>query len=135
MRSPTGKGLVALMVTYAATAERDGRFWLVHVPAVDRWTQARSLPEVEAMAKDLIAVMLEVDPESVRLDVEIRLPAAVQEHLEAAKRLRETAAEANSAAARESRAAARALADQGMTMRDIGAALGISHQRAAQLVS
>lgn len=123
------------MVAYTATAERDGRFWLVHVPAVDRWTQARSLREVEAMAKDLVAVMLDVDPESVRVDLEIRLPASVQEHLEAAKRLRDVAAEANSAAARESRAAARSLADQGMTMRDIGAALGISHQRVAQLVA
>lgn len=123
------------MVTYTATAERDGRFWSVHVPAVDRWTQARSLREVDVMAKDLVAVMLDVDPGSIRVDLEIRLPTSVQEHVEAAKRLREAAAEANSAAARESRAAARTLADQGMTMRDIGAALGISHQRAAQLVS
>lgn len=123
------------MVRYAATAERDGRFWLVHVPAVDRWTQARSLREVEVTAKDLIVVMLDVDPETVCVDVEVRLPEVVQAHVDAARQLREQAAEANSAAARESRAAARSLADQGMTMRDIGAALGISHQRVAQLVS
>lgn len=125
---------MALMRTYKATAERDGRFWLVHVPEVERFTQARNLREVEPMARDLVAVMLDVDPDTIAIDLELQLPDDAQEHLANARRLRESAAEANSAAAKESRAAARALADQGLPLRDIGAALGVSHQRIAQLL-
>ncbi|MGL5850473.1 MAG: hypothetical protein ACRCZD_06765 [Phycicoccus sp.] len=134
-RSASGKGLVVLMVTYTATAERDGRSWLVHVSEVDRHTQARTLREIEPMARDLVAVMLDVEPASVNIDVQVRLPEDAAQHLDRARRLREEAAEANSAAARESRAAARALAGHGMPLRDIGAALGVSHQRAAQLLA
>ncbi|NNM44427.1 hypothetical protein [Knoellia koreensis] len=120
--------------TYEAVVERDGRFWLIHVPAVDRWTQARHLREIDTMARDLVAVMLDIEPETITINIELRLPEDVTRHLSEAKRLREAAAKANSAAAKESRAAARALADQGLPLRDIGAALGISHQRAAQLL-
>jgi hypothetical protein len=42
---------------------------------------------------------------------------------------------AQAAAARERRIAARELKAKGLTVRDIGAALGISYQRAQQLVS
>lgn len=64
---------------YTAHAERDGRFWLVHVPEIDQWTQARNLREVEPMARDLIATLLEVEPTSFAVDVEIELPEAVRE--------------------------------------------------------
>ncbi|MGL4176007.1 MAG: hypothetical protein ACRCSN_07995 [Dermatophilaceae bacterium] len=125
---------MALMDKYTATAERDGRFWLVHVLEIDRYTQARTLREVETMARDLVAVMLDVDAGSIQVDVEIRLPEEAEQHLAQARQLRAKAADANSAAAQESRAAARSLARYGMPLRDIGAALGVSHQRAAQLL-
>jgi hypothetical protein len=32
-------------------------FWLVFVPEINHYTQARNLGEVEPMARDLIAVM------------------------------------------------------------------------------
>jgi hypothetical protein len=123
------------MSTYHATAELDGRYWLIHVEEVDRWTQARHLREVEAMARDLVAVMLDVDADAFVLDLDVRLPAAVQEHLDAAKRLRDEAAHANSASAVEVRLAARALVDASVPLRDVGKLLGVSHQRAHQLVT
>lgn len=49
---------------------RDGQFWLIRVPEVDRATQARHLREVEAMARDLIAIMEDVAPDSFALDVQ-----------------------------------------------------------------
>ena len=58
----------------------------------------------------------------------------VREHLAAAERLRDDAAEATRRAAEESRAAARELAASGLSLRDVGEALGVSHQRAHQLV-
>lgn len=122
------------MTTYDVIAERDGDYWLITAPAVQRWTQARHLKEVEPMARDLIAIMCDVAPDSFDLAIDVRLPEDVRRHLDEATRLREESARANAAAAVESRQAARALAETGMTVRDIGAALGVSHQRAAQLL-
>ncbi len=44
------------MTTYHARVVRGDVFWLVHVPEIDHYTQARDLGEVEPMARDLIAV-------------------------------------------------------------------------------
>lgn len=59
-------------MTYHATAERHGRFWLVHVKEVDRWTQGRTLAEAEEMARDLVAVMRNVEPDKVDVVLERR---------------------------------------------------------------
>lgn len=126
--------MVAVMAAYRANVERDGRFWLIHVPEIDRVTQARHLREVDLMARELIAIMTDVDPESVEVDVTITVPADAQGHLDHAEELRKESARANAAAAEESRAAARALADAGLPLRDVGAVMGVSHQRAAQLI-
>lgn len=126
--------MVAVMAAYRANVERDGRFWLIHVPEIDRVTQARHLREVDQMARELIAIMTDVDPESVEVDVTITVPADAREHLDHAEELRKESARANAAAAEESRAAARALADAGLPLRDVGAVMGVSHQRAAQLI-
>lgn len=125
---------MAVTDSYTAEVERDGRFWLVWVPEVERVTQARNLREVEPIARDLVAMMLEIAPDSFDLEIHIKLPADVAEHLSAAQRLREESARANSAAAEEARAAAQALAEAGLPLRDIGIALGVSHQRAHQLL-
>lgn len=122
------------MKTYRVDVERGQKYWLVRVPEVDRSTQARHLREVEAMARDLVAIMTDADPESFALDVHIELPGEVSAHLERSARLRDEAAKAQSEAAAESRAAARELAADGLPVRDIGIALGVSFQRAQQLV-
>lgn len=124
------------MTTYHARVQRGERYWLVYVPEVDRWTQARHLREVEEMARDLVAVMDDVDPDSFELEVEVELPESVRRHLAEAGRLRDEAARATSAAAEEARAAARELHDDAhLPLRDVGKLLGVSYQRAHQLVS
>lgn len=120
---------------YEVQVVRGERYWLVHVPAIERTTQARTLREVQVMARDLVSVMTGVESESVELDVTIELPADVREHLQRVRALRDEAAAAQSLAAAELRAAARDLRDLGMPIRDVGAALGVSHQRAHQLMS
>ena len=45
------------LASYRASVDRDGRFWLVHVDGVGS-TQARNLAELEAVAKDLVEVMV-----------------------------------------------------------------------------
>ncbi|WP_084260281.1 hypothetical protein, partial [Mycobacterium avium] len=111
------------------------RYWLVHVPELDQYTQARNLTEVEPMARDLIALLKEIPDDSFQLDVRIELPEHVRHHLELARKYSEDAARAQAESARERRAAARGLKARGLTVRDIGTALGISHQRAQQLLT
>lgn len=36
--------------------ERDGRFWLIHVPEIEQHIQAEDLDDAEAKARDLIAM-------------------------------------------------------------------------------
>ena len=124
-----------MTVSYDVRVERGERFWIVHVPEVQRSTQARTLREVESMARDLIAIMTATAADSFDVAMHIVLPDEVEQHLQRARALRREAADAQSAAAVESRAAARALAAFGLPLRDIGLALGVSYQRAHQLVS
>ncbi|MTD17326.1 hypothetical protein GIS00_25675 [Nakamurella sp. YIM 132087] len=123
------------MTVYTAQVSRGEKYWLVHVPEIDRTTQARTLLEVEAMVRDLIVVMEQVEPSSIELRVRIELPDEARQHLAEADRLRGIALDAQSRAAEEYRTAALALRAAGLGLREIGAALGISHQRAHQLVT
>lgn len=126
--------MVEAMSRYTAHVTRDGRFWLIHVPEIDRYTQARNLAEIERMARDLVAVMEGVEADSFELEVTIAMPADVAEHLARAHELRAREAQARAEAAAEVRIAAVALKDSGIPLRDLGKLLGVSHQRAHQLV-
>jgi hypothetical protein len=123
------------MTTYTAQVERGERYWLVTIPEIQRTTQARTLREVEPMARDLIAVLEQVDPNSFDLKHDIMFPPVAHQHWTRAAKLREEAARAQTEATEEARLAARSLADLGLTVRDAGTVLGISHQRAAQLIA
>lgn len=123
------------MSTYTALVSRDGKFWHVEVPEIDRVTQARNISEVDDMARDLIAIMAGVEPDSFELDVRIQLPDSVRAHLSEVERARGAETEARSHAAAELRAAAAELKNAGLSVRELGAVLGISYQRASQLTS
>lgn len=45
------------MRTYHAKVTRDGKFWLIRVPEINRSTQALRYEDVPAMASDLIQIM------------------------------------------------------------------------------
>lgn len=122
-------------MTYHAQVERDGRFWYIRVPEIGRSTQARHLREVEAMARDLISIIEDVDPASFELEIHVDVPAETRTRLQRAERLRAQSARAQAAAAAELRTAARELHEAGMPLRDIGQLLGVSYQRAHQLVA
>jgi predicted RNase H-like HicB family nuclease len=125
------------MNTYDVTVTRDGRWWMVEIPELDGLTQARRLSEVEHMARDYIATWLDVALSTVKLGtVHIQVGAkdyaATRLELEA---LREEARRAEDAAARLARDTAKALAAEDVPVRDIGDVLGVSFQRASQLVN
>lgn len=127
--------MVAEVNTYAVHVSREGgKYWHIHIPDVDRVTQARSVDEIDVMARDLVAIMLGVAPDSFDLDLRLELPGFAA-HMERARQLRERELEIRNEAAGEWRAAAIALRDAGVPLRDLGKLLGVSYQRAHQLVS
>lgn len=127
--------MVAIMAVYEVKAEQADKHWLLYIPAIDRWTQARNLGEVELMARDLIALWFEIDEDSFELNVNYELPKDIKRHLEKASKLREQATKANAQSANEVREAAKLMHGRGLTLREIGKLLGVSFQRAGQLVN
>lgn len=121
------------MKTYHAEVARDGKFWLIRIPEIGRSTQALRYRDVRPMAAELIEIMGET--EEYDLQVAVALPSAVEDHLARAEVLRAEAAQKNSEAAMESRAAVRELISQGLSQREAGEILGLSFQRVNQLVN
>ena len=63
---------------YTATCRRVGDWWAISVPGIKGvHTQAKRLDQVDVMARDAIAVMLDVDPASFHVRVEPDVPVAV----------------------------------------------------------
>lgn len=122
--------------TYRVHCERDGRkYWFVRVPEVSgAFTQTRRLDEVEETARDVVALLLEAPHDSFDLEVEVHLPDAVDDKLARARDLRRHAEHEQAEATDLTREAARKLADRGLTVRDVGRILGVSFQRAQQLI-
>jgi hypothetical protein len=125
--------------TYSVVAERDGAWWAIEVTIglpKNRvvFTQARRINDIDAMARDAIALLLEVAPDSFDLAIQHRLPTGLQQHLDLYSRAEEldTVVRSESADAR-SRAAA-GLVAAGLTFREAGNLLGVSFQRVKQLV-
>lgn len=116
---------------YRAIAEWSDGWWAVHVdrhPGV--WTQARRLEQVAGQAADALSMALEVDVSPADIEVD---PTPPVESAIVAIHAKALAAAAALEAATVMRGAAQDLTGTGMTVRDIGAVLGVSHQRAAVL--
>jgi hypothetical protein len=99
---------VVAVTTYHVGVERGDQYWLVHVVELDRWTQARTLRDVEPMARDLVATMSGAAPDSAAPDsfgltIDIALPDEVTTHLKLAAQLREQSRQAQASAATEVR--------------------------------
>lgn len=124
------------MVTYTARTTRSGNWWAIQIDELDGvYSQARRLEQVEDMARDAIAATLDVAPGSFAVTVIPELPAKVQAILDDVRASREAAKRASELASMKAREAARILHEEGMPLRDVGRVLGVSHQRAHQLVS
>jgi hypothetical protein len=110
---------------------------MISVPEIDGLTQARRLSEVERMARELIAVTLDLRLSEVAVEVAfgdidgIPVGSFIQEissEKEKAARLEEDAAAKTKALVKE-------LVAHNVPLRDIGALLGISFQRVHQLAA
>lgn len=121
---------------YTVQVSREGKWWMVYVPTLDALTQARRLAEVEDMARSLIALTLDVPAESVRLRVELEAieDLRVTERLDQLSADRADAEQATTRFRQRQRTLAHDLSAKGLTVRDIGNLLGVSFQRAQQIL-
>ncbi len=121
---------------YRVVAERDGSWWEIRVPELRGvYSQARRLADVERMARDAIALMLDVPPDTFDMTMEPILDGDVVRLVDQARGGRLEAERAAREASEQLRAAVDRLASAGLTVRDIAHLLGLSHQRVAQVAS
>lgn len=116
--------------------EDDPRVWLAEWVDDGRvHTFARSLTELETLARDALALWLQGDPDEVEVELEVDLPGRLTDELADLRRQRDALAERQTSVLERQRSlAVRLVEDEGMTYRDAARFLGISHQRVAQLL-
>lgn len=122
------------MTRYVARCLRSGRWWAIEIPDIGGgiYTQARRLDQAGAMARDAIALTLDVPPDSFDVEVVPVLPRDWEAELEAVREARRSAAAAEQRAQATVDGFVRRLVDSGLTVRDVGALVGLSHQRVAK---
>lgn len=124
------------MKSYQVTFERDesGR-WVAEVPSVPGcFTQGRTIEQARKRLREALGLFIGERPAASAEFVEdVKLPVGLKRRLSVALKARSRAeAEANKAA-EQSRETARALVAEGLSLRDVGALLGISRQGAHAL--
>jgi predicted RNase H-like HicB family nuclease len=123
-----------MTTTYKAIAERSGKWWAVELPDVPGgFTQGRNLKEAAEMAREAVALLLDLPEEEIEIDLQPKLPKDTTTALADFQTRRLQREEAEEAERTAQAAAARALTGAGLSVRDAGVVLGISHQRVAQL--
>jgi hypothetical protein len=122
-------------MTYTATARRDGRWWVVqcdqHPSALSMVARLDQAAEVH---REAIAFVADVPEDQVEVDVRPVLEPELSSELDEATQLAEQAKQAEEQAGVKRRRVARRLVASGLTVRDVGAVMGLSYQRAHQLV-
>lgn len=121
------------MITRNVTIEREGAFWLVYIDGTDGLTQARRYGEVELMAREYICLAEDVPIEDVAIGI-VTVKGASDKLAQAAAD-RQQARYLEASANKTIRDVAHALRSESVPLVDIGAILGVSHQRAHQLTS
>ena len=126
---------MAQVKTYRALATQEARFWLLSVPELDIVTQAKKLDRAEAIVRDLIAVWLDVPPDSFAVEVEPQLDDEWTKLLRETRDARTIADHASARASELLRTSVSTLHDAGLTAREVGSLVGISYQRVQQLLA
>src|SRR5450759_3300668 len=86
------------------------------------------------MARDAIALFLDVDPATLEIRVETNLPSELRRDVDAVGRLRAEADRLQVESPGALRHLTQELLGRGLSARDAAAILGISHQRVSRLV-
>ena len=120
--------------TYRVDAKRWEHGWELHVEGVGV-TQSRSLHSAARMAREYISLVEGISDEST-IDVEIlpKIDDALGKEVIAARKAVHEIAERQREVAALSRAAAKDLAESGLSGADIAVVLDVSPQRVSQLL-
>jgi hypothetical protein len=120
--------------TFTALAERAGRWWTVRIPQIDGLAvQVRSLDQAEMMARQRIAELLHLAPESIR--VEVRTGSSILPAVTQALQARQAALHAAETAVRATQQAIAELLAEGATYQEAAAVLGLSPEEVAQFAA
>ncbi len=129
MTAGAGRDLMSTQQQYTATARKDGRWWFIEVPALDISGQAASVSEVDAVAREVIGLVLDVEPDTIDVTVSVELPDSISTDWADARQAGERARAEQAAAAEKSRQVVQRLRAEHYTFPEIGRALGLSPQR------
>jgi predicted RNase H-like HicB family nuclease len=112
-----------------------GAAWIVELAEEPRChTFGRTLRAAQRNIREAAAAWYEVEPAQVEVDDDVRLPAPASRALGRSRALRDRERKAHEQARAATAAAVAALRDVGLSERDTGTLLGLSHQRVHQLV-
>lgn len=121
--------------TYTVTAQRSGGWWAISIPEVPgAHGQVKRLDQVEDVARDLIALMLDVPEDSFDIALDPSVGDSVQQALDAAERARIEYEESERLYQETRTQAVSALRHGGYSVHDVGTLLHVSFQRASQLL-
>lgn len=125
------------MGTYEVHLTRDGRWWMVRIPAIDGLTQAHSIEEVESMARDYIVVDQDLAPSKVKVEVKSIVVDGqdVLPAVRALQEMRERIVQEEREFSKRRAALASRLSHAEVSHRDAATVLGVSRQRVGQMLS
>ena len=122
---------------YRVVLERDASgAWLARVPSVPGChTYGRTLEQARRRIREALGLWVD-DAENAELRYELVLPAAIRQELRRVREARERSSRVQrEASAVTAHAASHLTGRFGISLRDAGELLGLSHQRVQQLVS
>lgn len=121
---------------YKVVYERDeSGAWNAHAPEVPGChTYGRSLRQARERIREALGLWVD-DADAAQLVSDIRLPRQAQTAVRRARTARARVAHHQQEAAEAADQAVHCLAELGLSVRDAGEVLGISHQRAQQILS
>jgi predicted RNase H-like HicB family nuclease len=127
--------VAAVRMTYRVRAQRDGRWWVLSVPDVPgALSQVRSLADAKDWIREAIAAVVNVDPDSFDIELDVELPTLSRD-VRTVRRAVSDAERAQREAAALSRQLVAELRAAGVTVVDTAALLDISPQRVSQLAN
>lgn len=120
--------------SFEVTAHREGRWWVFEIPALEDGGQARSLAEAEFEARDIASMNLDVDIDSIAVNVTVEGLDDARAAWRAAEAAELEARAAQARAAQQKRAVVAGLTgERGLSAADASKMLGISPQRIYQI--